>query len=155
GHTPLAWRILPPMRSSATVARRFEIEERVSSGGMASIYRARDVATGEFVAIKVLRGAVFADRVLREARLLADLTHASIVRYIAHGAFEQGELFLAMEWLEGEDLSQRLKRGALSVDETLTLAGGVLNGLCLAHERGIVHRDLKPANLFLPGSDVE
>src|SRR5262249_32996084 len=135
------------MVNTGIVAGRFELEEQVSSGGMASIHRARDRLTGDPVAIKVLYGTTFADRFLREARLLSELSHPSIVRYIAHGALDQGELFLAMEWLHGEDLAERLKRGALSVDETLTLLARVSSGLAVAHARGIVHRDLKPANL--------
>jgi eukaryotic-like serine/threonine-protein kinase len=143
------------MLSEGVVAARFEIEERVGSGGMASIYRAKDRLTGELVAIKVLRGTAYADRFLREARLLSELKHPAIVRYIDHGSTEQGELFLAMEWLAGEDLAERLKRGALPVDEALALTARVVDALAFAHGRGVVHRDLKPANLFLPGGDVQ
>src|SRR5687767_12412010 len=113
------------MRVGARVADRFEIECHVASGGMGIVYRALDLATGALVAIKFLRAGADRRRFEREARLLATLEHPAIVRHLAHG--EAGVLgwpslgdhaadeltFLAMEWLEGEDLEQRLTRGPL------------------------------------------
>ncbi|MDI1477954.1 serine/threonine-protein kinase [Polyangium sp. y55x31] len=135
---------------------RFAIERLASAGGMAEVYRALDRATGARVALKVLHaaGAPFAGHFARESYVLAELDHPGIVRYVAHGAAPSGELFLAMEWLEGEDLAQRLKRGPLSVAETLTLGVRVAEALGAAHARGVVHRDIKPSNLFLPDRDI-
>ncbi|MDC0747465.1 serine/threonine-protein kinase [Polyangium mundeleinium] len=135
---------------------RFAIERLASSGGMAEVYRALDHATGARVALKVLHaaGAPFAGHFARESYVLAELDHPGIVRYVAHGAAPSGELFLAMEWLEGEDLAQRLRRGPLSIAETLTLGVRVAEALGAAHARGVVHRDIKPSNLFLPDRDI-
>jgi tetratricopeptide (TPR) repeat protein/predicted Ser/Thr protein kinase len=131
---------------------RFELTERVARGGMGDVFRSRDRLSGATVAVKL----VFSDgpRFAREASVLARLEHPGIVRYIAHGEAE-GEQFLAMEWLEGEDLETRLTRGALSVDETFALGARVAEALAAAHAAGVVHRDIKPSNLFLVGGAVE
>jgi predicted ATPase len=142
----------------ALFAHRFEIERVIGSGGMGTVYRARDVSSGDLVALKLLSGATpgLAEtaRFVREARLLSELRHPRIVSYVAHGQGEDGQLFLAMEWLEGEDLSRRLARGALSIGDCVALLRHVSEALCVAHERGVVHRDLKPQNLFLPGGEI-
>jgi tetratricopeptide (TPR) repeat protein len=136
---------------------RFEIEQQISTGGMGQVFRARDRVSGEAVAVKVLsderdhRIARFA----REIDLLSELSHPAIVRYLSHGAMASGELFLAMEWLEGEDLKARLERAPLTMSESITLATRVAEALGAAHARGIVHRDLKPSNLFLPEGRIE
>jgi eukaryotic-like serine/threonine-protein kinase len=120
---------------------------------MGQVFRARDRASGQPVAIKVLsdmRGHRSA-RFVREVELLAALSHPGIVGYVSHGETPAGELFLAMEWLDGEDLEVRLAREPLTVGEALALATRVADALGAAHARGIVHRDLKPSNLFLPG----
>jgi len=87
---------------------RFELEQLAGSGGMGLVWRARDRLEGTGVAIKVLQTPNASDeaRLLREARLLAELSHPGIVRYVAHGVTPSGQLVLAMEWLEGEDLFQ-------------------------------------------------
>ncbi|UQA54617.1 serine/threonine-protein kinase PknK [Polyangium aurulentum] len=135
---------------------RFEVERLASSGGMASVYRARDRSSGALVALKVLHaaGAQLAGHFARESYVLAELDHPGIVRYVGHGAAPTGELYLAMEWLEGEDLAKRLERGPLSVAETITLGVRVAEALGAAHARGVVHRDIKPGNLFLPDNDI-
>jgi tetratricopeptide (TPR) repeat protein len=138
------------------IAGRFELEEQTISGGMATVYRARDRASGEVAAVKLLdcRGELEKERFEREARLLAELTHPGIVSYLAHGRTPDGDPFLAMEWLEGEDLAERIARVGLTVAETLMLFQRVCEGLAVAHARGIVHRDIKPPNLFMPGGDA-
>jgi tetratricopeptide (TPR) repeat protein len=145
------------MRQGDLIAERFEIEQPVGSGGMGEVYRALDRLEGQVVALKVLRGAksVEAMRFAREAKVLAELRHPNIVRYVAHGVTPRGEMYLAMEWLEGHDLAERLRRGALGVDAGVRLAVRVGRALGLAHARGVVHRDVKPANLFLPDGDVD
>jgi eukaryotic-like serine/threonine-protein kinase len=136
---------------------RFQLEGEAGRGGMATIYRARDLLTGEQVAVKVLRGdaGLYGDRFRQEAALLADLRHPAIVKYIDHGVTAAGEHFLAMEWLEGETLEQRLRRGPLGVLATMRLGSRVLDALALAHDKGVVHRDLKPSNLFLAGGSLD
>jgi serine/threonine protein kinase len=76
------------------------------------------------------------------------------VQYVAHGTTDERRLFLAMELLEGEDLAQRIERGALSVEDSITLVRRVSEALGFAHGQGVVHRDVKPSNLFLVGGDV-
>ncbi|MBI2895592.1 MAG: protein kinase [Deltaproteobacteria bacterium] len=137
------------------VADRFEIEAEVGVGGMGRIYRARDRRSGCTVALKVLHDNDDPHRFEREVRALAELDHPAVVRYVGHGTTEAGRLFLAMEWLEGEDLSARLGRGCLDVAETITLGSTIAGALGAAHARGIVHRDIKPPNLFLAGGRVD
>ncbi|HSK00217.1 MAG TPA: protein kinase [Kofleriaceae bacterium] len=145
------------MQPGSVLGDRFEIEQRIGIGGMGEVFRARDRATGETVALKVIAGGREHQdaRFAREIELLAELSHPGIVRYVDHGETAPGELFLAMEWLDGEDLRSRLERGPLAVGEAVTLATRVAEALGAAHARGIVHRDLKPSNLFLPGGRVD
>lgn len=151
------------------VAGRFEIDRFISSGGMGVVYRARDLharlgAPGAarplpFVALKLLRpdtlGQIGIERFVREARLLSQLHHAGIVSYIADGTTDTGQCYLAMEWLEGIDLGQRLRKGALSLPESLLLLERMASILSATHARGIIHRDLKPSNLFLHQGALE
>ncbi|XXX79994.1 protein kinase [Sorangium sp. So ce134] len=144
------------MRGGEVIAGRFEIEKLGGAGGMGEVYQARDRASGGTVAVKVLYqlDPRHAERLMREAALLAELDHPGICRYVAHGTTEQGAPYLAMEWLEGEDLAARLSRRGLSVDETITLMTRAAEALAVVHARRIVHRDLKPSNLFLVDGDV-
>lgn len=146
------------MKPGMRVAGRFEIEDFMISGGMATIHRARDLDTNEVVAVKILSGRSVRDmeRFSAEAVLLAELTHPGIVRYVAHGVLPDGDLYLAMQWLEGEDLSARLLRPQLlSIADTVRLATTIALALGAAHARGIVHRDVKPSNIFLIDGGVE
>ncbi len=139
------------------LADRFEIEQLAGSGGSGRVYRARDLRTGEAVAVKVLHGAeidAYAERFAREARVLSVLSHPGIVRYVAHGTTAAGEPYLAMEWLDGESLRDRIARRELSLREAVELVRNVAAALGAMHRAGIVHRDLKPGNLFLIGGEV-
>jgi serine/threonine protein kinase len=124
---------------------------------MGEVWKALDRETGTPVAVKVLPGHDGEDaaRFGREAQILASLEHPHVVGYVAHGASSEGEPYLVMEWLEGEDLAARLTRGALAVDESVALAIEVAEVLALAHGQGVIHRDLKPSNLFLPGGRLD
>jgi tetratricopeptide (TPR) repeat protein len=145
------------MERGALLDGRFEVEERAGSGGMGQVFRCRDVTTGAPAAVKVLLGAADSHqaRFKLEARALAGLSHPCIVRYVAHGATASGEPYLAMEWLDGEDLSERLRRGALGVGESIEVTLRVAEALGAAHARGVVHRDLKPSNIFLTGGRID
>ncbi|HTJ43866.1 MAG TPA: protein kinase [Kofleriaceae bacterium] len=137
------------------VAERFELEALAQAGGMGAVYRARDRLNGERVAVKLLHEAGDGQRFLREAALLAELRHPAIVRHVAHGRTATGELYLAMEWLDGEDLAQRIARGPLSADDTIAIVRRIADALALLHDRGGLHRDLKPSNLFLEGGRAD
>src|ERR1019366_2893346 len=105
------------------------------------VYLAHDRLGGAPVALKVLRDHArrYGDRFLREARVLAELHHPGVVGYVAHGVTPAGERYLAMEWLQGEDLAERLARAGLTPGESVVLLTGVAQALAAAHVRGIVH----------------
>ena len=135
-----------------SIAGRFTLEALVGQGGMGLVYQATDTRTQRRVALKLSRGLGSPDatyRFGREALLLSELHHPGIVAYVDHGAAEDGHSFLAMEWLEGEDLASRLRRQRLTPHEALLLVRRAAEALATAHRQGIVHRDLKPSNLFL------
>ena len=149
---------LPPAHLAApagdVIAERFELDGLAGEGGMGVVYRAKDRVTGAPVALKILRGAALdPERFFREARVLSEIRHPGVVRYVAHGVAPDGRLYLAMEWLDGGDLSRRLRAGALGVGDSLALAARVAEALGAAHRRGVVHGDLKPSNVLIAGSD--
>src|SRR4051794_28012477 len=118
------------MRVGDVIGDRFQIERLASSGGMGDVYRACDLVTREPVALKLLQrtGLHEVVRFAREAEALealGALRYPGIVRYIAHGATERGQAFLAMEWLSGETLTERLARQPLTIAETLALAARI------------------------------
>jgi tetratricopeptide (TPR) repeat protein len=145
------------VKPGTTVADRFVLESEVGSGGMGTVFRAVDRVDGAVVAVKILRGqaAVDVERFEREATVLAGLRHPGVVRYVAHGVSRTGERYLAMEWLQGEDLAARLVRQRLSVSESLRVMRRAVDALAFAHRSGLVHRDVKPSNIFIVGGDVE
>lgn len=145
------------MRPGDLIADRFEIEQFSIKGGLSVVYRGRDRLSDRPVAIKVLpiQPEDEKGRFMREARLLSQLSHPGIVRYLSHGSTQNGELFLAMDWLEGEDLYTRLGRERLTIEQSVRLAKRVAQALAAAHEQGVVHRDIKPSNIFLLKCDPE
>jgi serine/threonine protein kinase/tetratricopeptide (TPR) repeat protein len=136
---------------------RFVLKEAVASGAMGTVYHGWDLERGEAVAIKLLHAKSPNDerRFVHEAEFLAQLSHASIVKYVTHGKSRVGERFIAMEWLEGETLESRLLRRRLTPRDSVAMALQVLGGLRAAHALGVVHRDIKPGNLFLLGGAPE
>ena len=131
----------------------FEITGSLGAGGMGEVYRARDTRLDRDVALKILPEyfASDSDRLMRferEAKMLASLNHPHIAQL--YGIEESsGVRALVMELVEGDDLAQRIARGAIPVDEALAIAKQVAEALEAAHEAGIIHRDLKPANIKL------
>src|SRR4029079_13207427 len=129
----------------------YEILSALGAGGMGEVYRARDTKLDRSVAIKILPEAFAADaervsRFQREARVLASLNHPHIAAIYGLEDAERVKA-LVMELVEGEDLAQRLARGAVPLDEALPIAKHIAEALEAAHEQGIIHRDLKPANV--------
>src|SRR5262245_58772181 len=136
----------------------FVLQRKCGQGAMGIVYAAVDLRDNRPVAIKVSPATRAGDpqrarRFAKEAEVLASLEHPAIVRHVAHGETPDGELYLAMEWLEGEDLAQRLQRGKLTRTEAVALGLRVAEALAAAHARGVVHRDIKPSNLFLRDGD--
>nr|MBP6608627.1 protein kinase [Deltaproteobacteria bacterium] len=145
--------MLQELSPGSVVSERFQIERMAGSGGMGAVYRAVDRQTQQPVAVKVLFDGADKARFHREALLLAELSHPGIVSYVAHGHTDGGHPFLAMQWLPGHDLAERLRHGGLNLKEALHLARRVAEALSVAHGRGVVHRDIKPSNLFLVDGD--
>ena len=136
-------------------AGRYRILKQIGRGGMADVYLAKDlILDGEEVAVKVLRTNYQTDpiavaRFQREARAMADLDHPHIVRITDIGE-EDGQQYLAMEYVAGLDLKRYIKENyPLSNEEAVRIMGQILLAMRLAHARGIVHRDLKPQNILL------
>jgi len=132
----------------------YEIVSLLGAGGMGEVYRGRDTKLGREVALKILPDQFVSDservaRFEREARTLAALNHPHIAQlYGFEGGTPSGAPYtLVMELVEGEDLSLRIARGAIPLDEALPIAKQIANALEAAHEQGIIHRDLKPANV--------
>jgi serine/threonine protein kinase/tetratricopeptide (TPR) repeat protein len=137
---------------------RYVIERKLGEGGMGIVYAARDNRLGRTVALKTLSALAndpkARQRFWREARAAASVNHPNVCQ-IYEISEEEGHLFIAMELLEGEVLSDRLRRGALSALETMPIALGILSALAALHARGVVHRDLKPSNVFMTAHGVK
>ena len=141
------------MSPGQMLAGRFRILEFLAAGGMGEVYKAEDVRLDRLVALKFLPRELAEDcesleRLHREAKAASGLNHPNICTVYDFG--QDGErAFIAMEYLEGETLSARLKRGPLPLDDTLNVSIALANALGSAHRNGIVHRDLKPGNIML------
>ncbi|MDJ0848267.1 MAG: TOMM system kinase/cyclase fusion protein [Myxococcota bacterium] len=132
---------------------RYEIEGQLGAGSFGCVYRARQLSTGQSVALKVLGAPEGAERFRRELQICAALSHPNIVPLFDCGETAEGRLYAVFGHVPGVTLEEALAReGALGVRESLRLMGQVLDALACAHGQGIVHRDLKPANVMLCGS---
>ncbi|HET9326802.1 MAG TPA: protein kinase [Candidatus Eisenbacteria bacterium] len=148
------------MAESPTRIGAYPIERELGRGGMGIVYLARDVRLQRAVAIKVLPEGFARDperlsRFEREARLLASLNHPNIAAI--YGLEEaDGQRFLVLEYVEGETLAERIERGRVPLDETLSIGRQIAAALEAAHESGVIHRDLKPGNVKItPAGDVK
>ncbi|MCW8985165.1 MAG: protein kinase [Thermoanaerobaculales bacterium] len=153
--------------AAGTTLAHYRITAALGAGGMGEVWRAEDTKLGREVALKVLPEEFAKDpermaRFEREAKVLASLNHPNIatlygLETVTSGTGTgtgTGTTFLAMELVEGEDLSERIKCGAIPVDEAIPIALQIAEALEAAHEQGIVHRDLKPANIKLTEDGV-
>lgn len=138
----------------------FQILDKLGSGGMGDVFRARHLVQGTQHAIKVLRADMAqsraaADLFKREAALLRHVRHESVVQYDGTFQDDRGRIYLVMELVEGALLADMLRAGPLAPEAVRRLRTRIASGLASAHERGVVHRDLSPDNIVLPGGDPE
>ncbi len=157
---PVAARVLTGASDplvGTTLAGAYHIVERIGSGGMALVYRARQIAVGRDVAVKVVRestgralGPVLVERFRREALVTSRLSHPNTVRLIDFGEDRHGRLYLVLELLRGRPLVDLLaEEGALPPARAAHIGAQICRALADAHEQGVVHRDLKPENVFV------
>src|SRR5258708_28353711 len=145
--------------ASGTKLGPYEIQSPLGAGGMGEVYRARDTRLDRTVAVKILPAHLSSNleakhRLEREARSISVLNHPHICTL--HGIGHQdGTDFLVMEYLEGETLGDRLKKGPLPLDQVLQYAIEIADALDKAHRKGITHRDLKPGNIMLTKSGAK
>ena len=138
----------------------YEVGEQIAQGGMGEIYRGHQIATGDPVALKMIKPEFAGDESVmalfhREASALNRLQHESIVRYYIFGTDRViNRTYLAMEFVEGSALSDIVARRPLSVEETTELRRRIAAGLQVAHDNGIIHRDISPDNIILPDENV-
>jgi len=138
------------------LVERYRIVGLVGLGGMGEVYRADDLKLGQAVALKFLPKALSDDPVRRErffaeVRITRQVSHPNICRVYDIAEFE-GQHFLCMEFIDGEDLASLIRRiGHLTNEKSLDIARQLTAGLAAAHEKGVLHRDLKPANVMIDG----
>ncbi len=135
------------------IAGKYQILEELGKGGMGIVYKTKDATLDRFVALKFLPPELTRDddvreRFIQEARTAAALNHPNIT--VIHEIDEdEGQIFIAMEYIEGNSLKDRIKSGFLTLDKAVDIVSQVASGLQEAHEKGIIHRDIKPANIML------
>jgi serine/threonine protein kinase/tetratricopeptide (TPR) repeat protein len=132
----------------------YRILEKLGEGGMGVVYKAEDTTLGRSVALKFLppeltRDAEAKERFKQEARAASALDHPNICTIHEVGETDDGQIFIAMAYYEGEDLKSKIRRGPLGIDDALDIAVQIAQGLAKAHDEGIVHRDIKPANIIV------
>ena len=134
---------------------QFQILQKIGSGGMGSVYKAAQPAMNRMVAVKILHPKLanrkdLVSRFRREARAMSHLEHPNTVRVLLYGELEDGSLYIVMEYLEGKNLNQTVRReGPLPLERAVPILIQCCGALAEAHIAGIVHRDLKPENIFL------
>jgi serine/threonine-protein kinase len=139
----------------------FVLEKKLGAGGMGEVYKARQVSLDRIVAVKILPKSLshnegFEERFRREARSAANLIHPNVIQVYHIGIDQElGTPYFAMEFVEGEDLQQRMRRiGRPPFEQTVELLAGVTSALACAYEKGIVHRDIKPSNIMIDRNEI-
>ncbi len=139
----------------------FLLDKKLGAGGMGEVYRARQISLDRIVAVKVLPRSLatqegFEERFRREARAAANLIHPNVIQVYHIGIDpDAGTPYFAMEYVEGDDLQQRLKRlGRLPFEQSIEIVCGVTAALASAFEKGIVHRDIKPSNIMIDRNEI-
>ena len=151
-NAPSAGRFLP----GSMIAERYRVVGQIGAGGMGEVYRADDLKLGQTVALKFLpkefaQDAQRRERLMNEVRMALQITHPNVCRVYDIGEHE-GQQFISMEFVDGEDLSSLLRRiGRMPEERAVEIARQLCAGLASAHEQGILHRDLKPANVMIDG----
>src|SRR2546429_2068277 len=145
-------------RLGAALAEHYAIERQIGAGGMATVYRARDLKHDRAVALKVLRPELAAvlgiERFLSEIRVTAHLQHPHILPLFDSGQ-AGGLIYYVMPHVEGESLRHRLEREKhLPIEEAVALASGVASALDYAHRHGVIHRDIKPENILFQDGEA-
>ena len=143
-----------PLRIGSTIDNRYRIDSRLGHGGMAEVYEATDIISKKIVAIKLIREDVMKNplnlrRFENEILIAASLDHENIIKVYNHGTID-GRPYIANEYIKGQTLKDVLDfRGALSIEECLSIMLQLANALSYAHAHGIIHRDIKPQNMYL------
>lgn len=160
GESPRPASVSSATRSSSrfaagtVLAGRYRIVALLGKGGMGEVYRAEDLTLEQQVALKFLpegvtKGAPALARIRSEVRIARQVSHPNVCRVYDFGEID-GQVFLSMEYVDGEDLASLLRRiGRLPVDKGVEIARKLCAGLAAAHEKGVLHRDLKPSNVML------
>ena len=145
----------PMNEGGRLLADRYRLLEKVGEGGAAEVFRAKDQRLDRIVAVKLLRPQYTHDqasrqRFIQEAKASASLSHANIVDIYDFGEAPDGSMFIAMQYIEGQNLKDILqKRGRLTAEETISITRQACYALSAAHARGMVHRDVKPQNIMI------
>ena len=151
---------MPDPRIGTLIAGRYQIEDVVGEGGMATVYRATHKLVDRPCAIKVMSpnytgNEVIKERFRREAKAAQKLAHPNIIEIFDQGETGDGSLYLVMELLEGETLADVVERGKVKLDSSLPILIQIARALARAHDLEVIHRDLKPENIFLAHGDDE
>ena len=150
---------MPSELRTGDIVAGFRIDSLIGQGAVGSVYLAEDVQNSKPAALKLLGDELaqnerFRQRFLRESDLAASLDHPHVVRTLAAGEAEDGRLYLAMEYIDGSDLREVLRReGTLDPSRTLDIVGQIADALDAAHEAGLIHRDVKPGNVLVAERD--
>ena len=137
----------------------YKIIEKIGQGGMGIVYKAEDIHLGRTVALKFLppefvRSTDADERFIHEAKAASALDHTNICNIHEIAKTEDGQIFIAMAYYEGETLRDKIEKGPLNLDETIDIASQIAQGMAKAHEKGIVHRDIKPANILITSDGI-